>query len=82
MLEVVKNTYPTDLKPGDKVQWVYERGRYSLYKVPYKGIFDKSYFASPNCTKDGIKLNGMPVDLVGIIAQLKSRGWVLELRQV
>ena len=83
MLEVVKNTYPyIKLEIGDKVQWVFERSRYGLYMVPYKGIFDKPVFVSANCNRDGVKANGKPVDLIGIVAQLKSKDWILELKQV
>ena len=34
MLEVVRNTYPdVDLQPGDKVEWVYQKGCFRLYKL-------------------------------------------------
>ena len=37
MLEVVRNTYPgVDLQPGDKVEWVYQKGCFRLYKHPYQ----------------------------------------------
>lgn len=80
MLKVKRNTYPNvDLKDGDEVQWVYIRGCFHLYKSGETGIMNKSYFASPNCNKDGIKSNGKQVDLVGIVGQLKSKDYVLEL---
>lgn len=83
MLEVVRNTYPgVDLQPGDKVEWVYQKGCFRLYKHPYQNTISKSYFATPECTIDGIKLNGKPVILIGIVGQLKNKGWVLELKQV
>lgn len=83
MLEVVRNTYPdVDLQPGDRVEWVYQKGCYRLYKHPYQNTISKSYFATPKCTIDGIKLNGKPVILSGIVGQLKNHGWILELKQV
>ena len=83
MLEVVRNTYPhCDLKQGDKVCWAWVRGAYSLYKHPFTSIFNKSYFRTPDCNRDGIKANGEPVALVGIIAQVKAKGFVLELKKV
>lgn len=37
MLEVVRNTYPdVDLQPGDRVEWVYQKGCFRLYKHPTK----------------------------------------------
>ena len=84
MLIVKQNTYPTiNLKQGDIVEWVHERKCYYLYKSPIKSItFDKIHFASPNCNKDGIKSNGKKVDLVGIIAQIKYKCYILELEYV
>jgi len=84
MLIVKQNTYPDiDLKQNDVVEWVYTRKCYYLYKSPIKNtILDKAYFASPNCNKDGIKPNGKQVDLVGIVAQVKSKDYILELNNV
>jgi len=84
MLIVKQNTYPNiDLKIGDIVEWVHGNKCYYLYKSPIKSItFDKKYFASPNCNRDGIKPNGKKVDLVGIVAQVKSKGYILELEYV
>ena len=84
MLIVKQNTYPNiNLKQGDTVEWVHERKCYYLYKSPIKSTtFDKIHFASPNCNSDGIKPNGKQIDLVGIVAQVKSKGYVLELEYV
>jgi len=84
MLIVKQNIYPdVDLKQNDVVEWVHARKCYYLYKSPIKStILDKSYFASPNCNKDGIKPNGKQVSLVGIVAQIKSKGHILELEYV
>jgi len=84
MLIVKQNTYPNvDLKQGDIVEWIHERKCYYLYKSPIKSkIFDKAYFASPNCNKDGIKPNGKQVSLVGIVAQVRSKGYILELEYI
>jgi len=84
MLIVKQNTYPNiNLKQGDTVEWVHERKCYYLYKSPIKStIFDKKYFTSPNCNRNGIKPNGKKVDLVGIVGQLKNKGYVLELEYI
>ena len=80
MLIVKKNTYPTiDLKPGDQVEWQYIRGCFYLYKADKLKLIDKTYFASPNCNKDGIKPNGKQVNLIGVVGELKSKGYILEL---
>ena len=44
--------------------------------------FDKKHFASPDCNRDGIKPNGQQVSLVGIVAQIKSKGYILELEYI
>jgi len=83
MLIVKQNTYPNvDLKQGDEVQWIHGNKCYYLYKASSTKIVDKSYFASPNCNKDGIKPNGDNVKLVGIVAQVKSKGYILELEYI
>jgi len=84
MLIVKQNTYPNvNLKQGDIVEWMYARKCYYLYKTPIKStILDKAYFASHNCNRDGIKPNGKQVSLVGIVAQVKSKGYILELEYI
>ena len=84
MLIVKQNTYPNiGLKQGDIVEWIHTRKCYYLYKSPIKNtILDKAYFASPNCNKDGIKPNSKQVNLVGIVAQVKSKDYILELENV
>jgi len=80
MLIVKQNTYPNvELKIGDIVQWIHGSKCYYLYKESSTKLVDKSYFASPNCNRDGIKPNGDHVKLVGIVAQVKSKGYILEL---
>ena len=80
MLIVKQNTYPNiDLNPGDEVQWIHGNKCYYLYKVSSTKIVDKLYFASPNCNKNSIKPNGDYVKLIGIVAQVKSKGYILEL---
>jgi len=83
MLIVKQNTYQNvDLKPGDEVQWIHGNKCYHLYKASSTKLVDKSYFASPNCNKDGIKPNGDYVILVGIVAQVKSKGYILVLENI
>jgi len=83
MLIVKQNTYPNiNLKPGDEVQWIHGNKCYYLYKASSTKIVDKTYFASPNCNKDGNKPNGKQVSLVGIVAQVKSKEYILELEIV
>jgi len=84
MLIVKQNTYPTiNLKSNDIVQWIRGNKCYYLYKSPIENItFDKKHFVSPNCNKDGIKPNGKQIDLVGIVGELKKKGYILELEYV
>jgi len=83
MLIVKQNTYPNiDLKPGDEVVWQYIRGCFYLYKADKTNTIDKTYFASPNCNKDGVKSNGKQINLIGVVGQLKSKGYMLELEKI
>jgi len=84
MLKVKQNTYlDIELKQGDEVQWIHGKKCYYLYKTPINNItFDKKHFASPDCNRDGIKPNGQQVSLVGIVAQIKSKGYILELEYI
>ena len=79
MLIVKQNTYPNvELNIGDKVHWEYARGCFYLKRENEI----KSCFASPNCNRDGIKPNGKQVDHVGVVGELKSKGYILELEFV
>jgi len=76
---VVKNTYPTwpnvaHAEPGDIVEWKSERSnKFSLIRQS-DGASVFSRDAYPHHT-----LDDRPV--VGVIAQVKSKGWVFEIEK-
>ena len=75
MLKVVRNTYPVLQCPhaelGDIVRWEVARGRCSLVRQSDgKTVFSRDCL--PRHTEDN-----RPV--VGVIAQIKSKGWAIEL---
>ena len=84
---VTKNTYPEyDKVPhaeaGDIVDWITTKGCYRLVKT--ETMADNNpvvYYATPPIDQDcNLKSTGRPPVLVGIIAQVKSKGWVLEVQ--
>ena len=50
--------------------------------IIFKDIEDAKTAILQNINKDGIKPNGKQVSLVGIVAQIKSKGHILELEYV
>lgn len=81
MLEIVKNTYPSHVgcargEVGDVVEWRMARGRFELVKQVGEAVV----YASSPVTRDGMLVsNGKRPALTGVIAQVKSRGWFLEV---
>jgi hypothetical protein len=83
MIVIKKNTYPITPKiphgePGDEVEWQAGRGRISLRRLKdNKGVF----------AIDGIDRNGnlrstkKPPILIGVIGQVKSKGWIFEIEK-
>jgi len=80
MLFIKQNTYPKHVniefgQVNDIVHWELVRGYYHLCLENNKAIF-----MSPGVNKDGILYStGRPFSLIGVIAQVKSKGWILEL---
>jgi uncharacterized protein YijF (DUF1287 family) len=83
MIKIIKNTYPevknvAHGKPGDICEWQLIRGSYHLVRTSD----NKSLFSTPLVNKDGVLSSGKRPVLVGIVGQVKSKGWVLELREL
>ncbi len=80
-MRVIRNTYPENpgvayAKPGDEVRWSLERGVFKLIRISD----DKTVFSTAPVNKDGnLRSSGKPPTLSGIVAQIKSRGWVMEI---
>ena len=75
---IIRNTYPTWPNvahglPGDVVEWSAGRGQMNLIRVTDgKSIFSRDCY--PKDVDD-------PRPMVGVIAQIKSKGWVLEIAE-
>ena len=79
-MKVIRNTYPEwpntpRAEVGDEVHW-------KLYQC-FRLVRDsdgKTVFSTAPVNRDGNRYsNGEPPVLVGVIAQVKSRGWGLEV---
>ena len=80
-MKVIKNTYPehpncSHAKKGDEVSWELTRGAFSLIRKSD----GRSVFRSAPVDRDGrLRSNGKQTVATGIIAQVKTKGWVLEI---
>jgi hypothetical protein len=80
-MKVIRNTYPRHpqanmAEPGDEVEWELCRGAYRLVRKSDR----KSVFCSAPVDANGLlRSNKKQPVLIGIIAQVKSKGWVLEI---
>lgn len=86
MFRVKRNTFPRHPgiaapEPGDLVVWKRDPGCFRLFKADDDN-FKMCLWCSPPVNSQGLKLNGQPPTLVGIVAQNKSKGYVFELEQV
>ena len=78
-MKVVRNTYPkypnvARAEEGDIVNWQMIRGHYSLVRESD----GKTLFSTAPVTKEGVLVsNGKQPILTGVVAQVKSKGWVL-----
>ena len=78
---VIKNTYPVHPKVpsaqvGEGCEWVLDR---NCYRLMQKGA---CIFATAPVNKEGRLLsNGKQPTLVGTIAQVKSKGYILKLKK-
>ena len=75
-MKIVRNTYPTwpgvaHGEPGDEVEW-----RASRSKMHLERIRDNKSIFSRDCLPKAIE-DTRP--MVGVIAQVKSKGWILEI---
>ena len=81
VMKIIRNTYPVHpgiphAKPGDEVTWSMEKGVYRLIRKSDM----KSVFSTAPVDKDGnLRSSGKTPNLVGVIAQVKLRGWVMEI---
>jgi len=80
---VEKNTFPEydrvpHAKQGDVVKWEAHRDCYRLIRFSDK----KCLFAIPKLTRDGLLQNGQKPNLMGVIAEVKSKGYILELTYI
>ncbi len=80
-MKVIRNTYPVYPKTphaeaGDEVHWEMGRGQMNLIRESD----GKPVFATAPVDRDGLlRSNGLPPVAIGIVAQIKSRGWILEI---
>lgn len=82
-MKVIRNTYPVSpqtphAKPGDSVYWSMYKGCFRLVRKSD----GKTVFATAPVNKDGLlRSNGLLPKLTGVIAEVKSKGWILEIGQ-
>jgi hypothetical protein len=80
-MKVIRNTYPVfpncdHAEPGDLVHWRRDPGYFCLIR----DRDGKTVFATAPVDRDGNRYsNGKPPILCGIVAEVKKRGWILEL---
>jgi len=80
-MKVIRNTYPTTpniphAEPGDEVKWeLSHRRTYKLIRIKDNACV----FSTPAVDLNGLLQNGTKPTLVGIIGQVKSKGWYLEI---
>ena len=79
-MKIVRNTYPKSsvahyAEPGDEVHWE--------IKNAYILIRDrdgKALFSTAPVNRNGLlRSNNKPPVLVGVIAEVKKKGWILEI---
>jgi len=73
---IIKNTYPiwpnvVHGKPGDEVKWMPGRGKMHLERMS-----DGQSIFSRDCLPKEVD-DTRP--MIGVIAQVKSKGWILEI---
>lgn len=83
-MKVIRNTYPKHsehpnvprAEVGDEVVWEVSRSAYRLVRQRD----GKHLFATAPVNKDGMLYSTkQPPQLTGIIAQVESKGWLLEI---
>lgn len=79
-MKIIRNTYPvysggTHAEPGDKVCWKHYK---TMELIRRSG--EKTIFSTATVDKNGfLRSNGKQPVLTGVIAQIKSKGWILEV---
>ena len=79
-MKVIKNTYPGHpnaprAEIGNEVSW-----RHAQSFELIRDVDGKIVFATAPVTRDGLlRSNGKSPMLIGVIAQVKSKGWILEI---
>lgn len=80
-MKVITNTYPVHAKvahaePGDECHWELIAGCYRLVRESD----GKTLFSTGQVNKDeNLYSTGLPPVLIGIIAQVKSKNWILKI---
>jgi len=80
-MKVIRNTYPSHpgvahAEPGDDVEWELSRGCFRLIR----SADGRSVFCTPEVDKDGmLRSTGKPPKLIGTVAEVKNKRWVLEV---
>ena len=81
MIKIIRNTYPEapncpHAEAGDEARWEHNRQGFSLIRLSD----EKSLFRTAPVDRDGNRHStGTPPILTGIIAEVKSKGWILEI---
>lgn len=81
-MKVIRNTYPVFPKvahaePDDEVHWELHKAAFRLVR----NLDAKRLFATAPVDRDGrLRSNGKLPVLTGIIAEVKSKGWIFEVR--
>ena len=84
MVKIISNTYPKypnvpRAEIGDLCKWYLEKGAYRLKRISD----NKTIFVSVDVDKNGLRRsNRLPPPLVGIIAEYKKMGWILEVTNI
>ncbi len=81
-LIVIQNTYPKypntpHAEEGDIVHWEYSSKGVGLVRDSDKA---RLFRTAPVDRNGNLRSNGRPPALTGIIGQVKSKGWILEIR--
>ncbi len=79
---VLRNTYPKHpntphAEEGDSVHWEYSSKGVGLMRDSDKA---RLFRTAPVDRNGNLYSNGQPPVLIGIIGQVKSKGWILEIR--
>ena len=79
-MKVIRNTYPVFSKvphaeAGDEVHWEHSQSFRLIRDSDGKSVFS----TAPVDRNGNRRSNGQPPILTGVIAEVKSKGWILEI---